>query len=193
MRFKLPIIIALILCLVSCDSPESVAEKALKEIGDGKYRFNMDKIFLGVNDDIFSLAFVHNAEAEDFLQGKKSDMEYKNLFFQTSCVFGEWKLVDKIEFPMDLHFASFRESAKQLGHEDWWNDHKELISMTYDSVGSEYDNKMLIYFSDDAIVEKSKVVRITRLRYKVDNSLIVVIDVLKSDKGFRVASFMWDE
>ena len=72
MNHKLTIITALLLCLISCDSPESVAEKALEEIGNGKYRFNTDKIFMGVNDDIFSMALVDNAEAEDFLQNKKA-------------------------------------------------------------------------------------------------------------------------
>ena len=91
MKVKLAIIAALLLCFASCESPESVAEKALEEIGDGKYRFDLDKIFMGVNDDIFSMALVNNAEAEDFLQGKEIPNGYKNLFFQTSYVFGDWK------------------------------------------------------------------------------------------------------
>ena len=52
--------------------------------------------------------------------------------------------------------------------------------------------KELVYFSDDAIVEKRKAALITRLRYKVDNSRIAVIDAVKSAKGYRVVSFMWE-
>ena len=193
MKIKLITIIALMLCLASCNSPESVADKALEEIGNGKYRFDLDKCFMGSNDDIFSMVLVHNAEAEDFLQGKKVLNGYKNLFFQTSCVFGEWKLVDKIEFPMDLHFAMFHEDAALFVEiPDWWNEHKEHITLLYDSIGGEYNGKELVYFSEDAIVEKSKATPITRLRYKIDNSRIAIIDVVKSDKGYRVASFIWE-
>lgn len=147
---------------------------------------------MGVNDDIFSMALVDNAEAEDFLQNKKAYKEYKNLFFQTSCVFGEWKLVDKTEFPFDLHSASLRSDALYLEHEDWWDDHKKHITLLYDSVGGKYDGKELVYFSDDAIVEKRKATPITRLLYKVDNSRIAIIDVIKIDKGYRVVSFIWE-
>lgn len=192
MRIKPTIILALLMSLASCDSPENVAEKALEEIGNGKYRFNLEKCFMGTNDDVFGMDLVRNAEAEDFLQHKKPYSEYKNLFFQTSCVFGEWKLVDKIEFPMDLYFADFRESAKLIGHEDWWDDHKETITLLYDSIGSKYDGKQLVYLSDDAIVEKRISIPITRLRYKIDNSRIVVMDIVKSDKGSRVVSFIWE-
>lgn len=192
MKIKLTIILALLICFASCDSPESVAEKALEEIGNGKYRFDLDKCFMGTIDDIFSMALVHNAEAEDFLQGKKVLNGYKNLFFQTSCVFGEWKLVDKTVFPFDLYSASLRSDVLYLEHEDWWDDHKEHITLLYDSIGGEYNGKELVYFSEDAIVEKNKATPITRLRYKIDNSRIAIIDVVKSDKGYRVASFIWE-
>ncbi len=192
MKVKLAIIAALLLCFASCESPESVAEKALEEIGDGKYRFDLDKIFMGVNDDIFSMALVNNAEAEDFLQGKEIPNGYKNLFFQTSYVFGEWKLIDKTEFPFDLHSVSFRPPSEDTEMVGWWDDHKNLIIQLYDSIGGEYDGKELVYFSDDAIVEKRKAALITRLRYKVDNSRIAVIDAVKSAKGYRVVSFMWE-
>lgn len=193
MKIKLTIILALLISLASCDSPESVAEKALEEIGNGKYRFDLDKCFMGTNDDIFSMALVHNAEAEDFLQNKKPYNKYKNLFFQTSCVFGEWKLVDKIEFPIDLYFADFRESAKSIGHEDWWDDHKKTIILRYDSVGGHHDDKELVVLTDDAIVEKRIAVPITRLRYKIDNSRIAVMDIVKNNKEYRVASFIWEK
>ncbi len=193
MKLKLAIIAALLLCLTSCDSPESIAEKSLEEIGNGKYRFDIDKIFMGINDDIFSMALVNNAEAEDFLKGKKAPNGYKNLFFQTSYVFGEWRLVDKTEFPFDLHFVGFRPPSEETEMAGWWNDHKNLIIQLYDSIGGKYNGKELVYFSDDAIVEKRKAVPITRLRYKVDNSRIAIIDVIKSDKGCRVASFMWEK
>lgn len=192
MKINLTIILALLMSLTSCNSPESVAEKALEEIGNGKYRFDLDKCFMGTNDDIFTMTLVCNAEAEDFLQNKHPNKKYRNLFFQTSCVFGEWELIDKIEFSMDLLSANLRETARLSGHEDWWDDHKGTTKMLYDSVGGKYGGKQLVYLSDDATVEKRISVPITRLRYKIDNSRIAVMDIVKSNKEYRVASFIWE-
>lgn len=192
MKINFTIIFALLMSLASCNSPESVAEKALEEIANGKYRFDVDKCFMGTIDDIFTLTLVRNAEAEDFLQNKHPNKGYRSLFFQTSSVFSEWKLIDKTEFSMDLYFAMFRESAPYTEHPDWWKEHKEHLIILYDSVGGKYDDKQLVYLSDDATVEKRISVPITRLRYKIDNSRIAVMDIVKSNKEYRVASFFWE-
>ena len=146
MKVKLAIIAALLLCFASCESPESVAEKALEEIGDGKYRFDLDKIFMGVNDDIFQHGFGKQCRSRRFLQGKEIPNGYKNLFFQTSYVFGEWKLIDKTEFPFDLHSVSFRPPSEDTEMVGWWDDHKNLIIQLYDSIGGEYDGKRVSIF-----------------------------------------------
>ena len=90
---------------------------------------------MGVNDDIFSMALVNNAEAEDFLQGKEIPNGYKNLFFQTSYVFGEWKFSTIAS--SEKYTNSLPSYSPPILSYNWiikflWSSHQPTISVSSD-------------------------------------------------------------
>lgn len=170
-----------ILLIFSCSTPENIAEKALKEIGSGKYKndsfgigFEKLKMF---DNTIYSKNEIENYCAE-FGYSKSLD----DVFFQTERIFDNYKFIDKKEKKIDLYnYISF--------HNKNYNDsifrHNAILAFKdepkfkLDSISCQY-------------LEYENVPRYD-LRYKIENKYILNVHVIDHPKdGLKISSFMYE-
>ena len=190
---KVLILLMGIVLLQACSSPESVAEKALHEIGDGKYKKDMIGVNLNktsMNEKLFTDAYIDSQLGEEFSKyeavgylGNLSLSELDDVFFQTEILFDNIKIVDKKESKMDLYVFYRRHSDS----EEDINVFKILESL---------NSSELKYFKSNGYCMaglKYENVPCYELKYKVDNSRMVTVRVLKiPHTGYRVGSVMFE-
>ena len=180
---KFPFYLTILVCIIitACSSPESVAEKALREIGDGKYKTGVyGKEFL--NEDLFTYALLENDYGESFskyggISGELKDRgELRDIFFKTDYLFDKIKLIDQKEYRTDIY-----------GFDRKYGDDDETFDILKKYLPDVYDG----FRCNDYVMAWLKYKSIPKyiLRYKVDNKAILNVIVLKLPKeGYRVAS-----
>lgn len=196
MKIKLSIILALLICLVSCDSAESVAESALQKLGDGRYsepvvgdlKFTREL----VEGNEFSMALVENAKAQSFIEGEEISQNLDKAYFQKDQIFDNWRLIEKQETTIDLYELRERYQMRFL-YED--NDNEaELDSLMFFNIIELYKDKIKKQTETAVAYIVEKDVPLYFLRYKVDGSSIVKLGVIKHpEHGYKVVSFMWEK
>ena len=181
------------IALFGCSSPESVAEKALREIGNGKYRdlyagINFNK--LNMNKKLFTDAYITSRIGEEFCQfgdlGRYGNLEPSrqlDIFFQTDILFNDIKLVDKRMDIMDIYGFYKRDLGE---YDDSIRDvMKDVYSSMENIYSREWDNFRSSVYGMGGI--KYKNVKCYHLKYKVDNSRIASVLVIRlPDEGYRV-------
>lgn len=191
---KVLILLMGIVLLQACSSPESVAEKALHEIGDGKYKndlvgFDVNFNKISMNEKLFTDDYITTKLGEEFSKyeavgsmGYLKHYELRDLYFQTDILFDEIKLVEKDKGTIDIYFFHKRHGDSKEDINDFntlesaLRSVKNFKSNGYCMAGLKYEN-----------------VPCYRLRYKVDNSRMTKVVVLKlPKKGYRVGSVMFE-
>ena len=179
--------------LLSCSSPTTVAEKALKLAGRGtfvptaidKYMGNEKLATVGLftdYDNVFNSAFIHNDEAEFFLKnGFFKETPRRSYFYFSDIMFSKYQLIKKKESSYDIRMIM--DFSKYDGLTD-----SALRSLkdSYKHLHDEYKENGSI---STWLVGKSIPAYI--MRYNLDNKYIAEITVLKlPDDGYRVCSFI---
>lgn len=185
------------LLFLSCSptkKAEKVAEKALKEIGSGKYikdmtGVNLNKITLFSNSDIFDNYEIQNYEASKFSEKKRIERDLlMDAFFNTDVVFDHWELIEIRDIKIDLwRFVKKRSDENLDLLESYGFDRKETLSM--DSLFFETDKKKPQFEYNDSCYKylDYKDVPVFILKYKLDNKYIATINVVKHPNyGYKV-------
>lgn len=192
MKIKLTII--LVLLLASCKSsetPESVADSALREISNellsGKPCSTKD----------LSLALVNNDLAKAFINGSVFPANPFDKYFQLDKPFSRWELIDVAEQAIDLYrIWDFTVEGGNIEH--------DAILDIYKKEGGEYNGEKLCKITETAaVILKHKNIPMYLLRYKIDSRhvdfvgdeyRIATLGVIKHPEyGYKVVSFMWDK
>lgn len=177
-------------CLVSCNSPTSVAEKALEIVGRGTFVPTDIDRYAGIEPravimlttdygNIFDNALRYNYEALDFR--KTGTYKEHRVFYFSDVLFEKYELISKEDISITLYgidnYARWRESGT---NEDLIMSFKEVHKMQQDYQESGDFGTW--------IVEQN--VPMSILRYKLDNRYIANISVLKCpNTGYRVCAF----
>ena len=184
---KILISIAAILALVSCSSEnevKTVAEKALTELGNGKYagkyllgeyfNFNIIELF---KSPYFADYEIENREAANFIEKGQTTyvQDLKELFFETDLLFNEIVFTDYKELsPRDIYRTSFisqysEEMAEKIGGIDKLRESQEQgINLTKNHPGFycvDYDYCYIAYEN----------VPFYQLTYKLDNKYLATV------------------
>lgn len=179
---KINILFLLIPFLIfSCSTPESIAEKALKEIGSGKYKsdsfgicFEKIKMF---DNTIYSRDEIKNHCAEF---GHSKSLE--DVYFQTERMFNNYKFIDKKETKIDLYnyvLLRTNNSSDSLFKHHAILAYKDELKFKLDSMSCQY--------------LKYENVSRYNLRYKIENKYILNIHVINHpEDGLKVSSFMYE-
>jgi len=194
MKRFLPLLISIIACF-SCSSPESVVEKALREIGNGKYRCSITSVSvdkLDMNKKLFTRAYINSCIGEEFCKygdlGRYGNLDLSkqlDIFFQTNILFDDIKFVDKEENTMDIYgFCKKDHGEKDKVMEDLYSAMEKVHSKKWKQFRSNV-------YGHGGIIHEN--VKCYELRYKVDNSRIARVLVLKlPDEGFRVGAVLFE-
>lgn len=194
MRFKLPIVIALILCFASCkltETPESVADKVLTEISN--------ELLSGepCSTKDFSLALVYNDLAKAFINGEGFPNSPFDKYFQLDKPFSRWELIDVKEHSIDLYrIWDFTVKGGNIEH--------DAILDIYKTEGGEFNGQKLCKITETAAaVLTHRDIPMYLIRYKMDKThtdfvgneyRTATVGVIKHpEDGYKVVSFMWDE
>lgn len=190
---KIELTIILVLLLASCKSsetPESVADSALREISNellsGKPYSTKD----------FSLALVNNDLAKAFINGSVFPANTFDKYFQLDKPFSRWELIDVAEQAIDLYrIWDFTVKGGNI--------ERDAILDIYKKEGGEYNGEKLCKITETAaVILKHKNVPMYLLRYKIDSRhvdfagdeyRIATLGVIKHpEDGYKVVSFMWE-
>ena len=178
---------------VSCSSPNSVADKALKLVGLGtfapsdvdrylghSYGFETIKLFTDY-DDIFDNALIDTDEALNFRKyGTYKETNRAGFFYFSNAVFEKWELVKEDELTYDLYGITDYSRLGDLSPE-------VLKGM------KDYESRSHEDFKESGnittyLVAKDAPAKI--LRYKLDNKFFANLTVIKvPDVGYRVCAF----
>lgn len=182
---KLYIIAFFFAILTSCSSPERVAEKALKDFGNGLFAsnivgFSIEKNFMFLDHgDVYSDFLIESNEAENILNfGHKKDLD-KDSYFMTDILFDDYILVSKEEYTRTLYDIAFISEKDSL-----------LSSETIELL-KEYDREKTNFYKEvnDYFLFKYDDIPYYVLKYKLDNKYLATIIVIKvPDKGYRVCA-----
>ncbi len=193
MRFKLPIIIALILCFASCnpaETPESVADKVLIEISN--------ELLTGkpCSTEHISLDLMYSDMAKAAIEG--NIIPDFDKYFATDKPFSRWDLVETIEgCPIDLYklwdITGDVGATIRVG----------LLDIYKSEGGVSGDKKLLKITDRFAITLEYKNVPLYKIKYKIDSRhvdfvgdeyRIATVGVIKHpEDGYKVVSFIWDK
>lgn len=182
-----------IFSILSCSSPTSIAEKALKIAGRGTFVPTAIDKYLGDDTmatiglftdygDIFDNALINNDEAEFFLQhGYFEETPRRAYFYFSDIMFSKYQLIKQEEISYDVRmimdfskFDGLTDAALQNlkdAYKNLYDEYKENGSFSTWLVGKNVPTYVL--------------------RYNLENKYIANITVLKlPDDGYRVCSFI---
>lgn len=190
--------LAAIICLSSCNTPTSVAEKALKLIGLGTFApTDVDRyagtepyaVIMLTSDygKIFDNSLIKNSEAEFAREHGYYKETPRTAYFNFSDVlFEKYEFIGKEEITTDLYSISNYTSYPRLRNSDL--DKKLVESMI--SIDRRKEDFLLSGDGECGTWLEEKNVPWIILRYKLDNKYIANLSVLKvPDKGYRVCAF----
>ena len=174
----------MVLCLVSlisCSSPERVAEKALKDFGNGLFvegvvGLSPEKLFMFINHkDIYSRSLIISNDVEEFLKtGTMKESDADN-YFTTEIIFDNYKLMSKTEYASTLYsYSNYQDENEDI-----------------DRMMKEHRRRQPTYYKeiDDYFIFKNDNVPHYELRYKLDNRYLATVIVIKiPDVGYRVCA-----
>lgn len=174
------------------ESPERVAEEALKAIGSGRYagglvgesQFTLDMCKL----DLFTRALEYNDKALEYIKGGT----YSHQYFQIDDMFENWTLIDKSEGGIDLyHIVNYKRDRNKYIDRDAW----ERDSISYFGFLESFKDDIVKYDNENIAVlrPKDKNIPIYFLRYKIDGYRIATVVVIKDSGEYRVADFYWSK
>lgn len=178
----------IVLCLVSiisCSSPERVAEKALKDFGGGLFTADIispsiEKInMFRDHGDVYSRFLMGSDEAESIL-----DLEYKKdsnieSYFMTDILFNDCVLVSKKEITTTKYGYSL------LSEDD------PVLNPSTIQLLKEHNRETPNFYKEvgDYFLFKYDDVPLCELKYKLDNKYLATVIVIKvPDVGYRVCA-----
>lgn len=190
---KIKLAIFFVLLLVSCKSaetPESVADSALREISNellgGKPCSTKD----------FSMALMNNDLAQAFISGSDLPTNPFEKYFQLNKPFSRWELIDVSERAINLYrIWDFTVKGGNIEH--------DAILDIYKKEGGEYNGEKLCKITETAaVILEHKSIPMYLLRYKIDSRhvdfvgdeyRVATVGVIKHpEEGYKVVSFMWE-
>lgn len=189
-----------VISLSSCSSPESVAEKALKEIGSGKYKKSLgiistEKLTLfNQPNSVFERYEIKNCEAVDFGRVKyhanrvKYHANLVDIYFQTETLFERYQLIDKKQTQVGLYFYFEMPDPESMSEEE-----QKANLIVYKYYLDLFKDNPTLEYTDNRIkaIEYNNVSKYI-LTYKLDNKYITEISVIKHPKdGLKVTSFIF--
>lgn len=197
MKIKLFITLSVLFFFSSCSyQAESVADKAMKELGGGKY---YDEFGLGLHVfDLFhkETSLFSDVEATSIdVKNESYDFNLRKNIITTDFLFSEYKLSSKKNRKVDLYGFSYKpvkdtsslnrpyeerlkyyEEFKDIKRQDDSNEYK----LCFDKNNSEIGFSYLEY----------KNIPLYEYRYKLDNRYLADIHVVKlPNKGLKVTMF----
>lgn len=189
--FKTTVLVFGLISIVSCSSPTSVAEKALKLVGRGTFvpdiaekyldreSLNTIKLFSDYGT-VFDNSLIYTEEAEHFLKyNYYKKIPQNTLFYFSDIMFSKYSLISKERINYDIK-GIIDYSTMGLSNEAINN-----LKEAYKNLNDEYQEN-----GSFATWTESKDVPTYRLRYNIENKHIAEITVLKiPEKGYRVCAF----
>lgn len=174
--------------LISCSSPERVAEKAMKDFGSGlfaadKIGFSTEKIFMFVNHgDIYSGFLMQSHEAKNILDLGYKEGSSKDAYFMTDILFNDYVLVSKKEI-----------TTTQYRYDLLSKDDAIIDTSTIQLLKDYYRESPNFYKEvGDYFLFKYDDVPFCELKYKLDNKYLATVIVIKiPDVGYRVCA-VWN-
>ncbi len=189
--FKITVLIFCLISIVSCSSPTSVAEKALKLVGRGTFVPDIAEKYLDIESlnaiklftdygTVFDNSLIYTEEAEHFIKYNFYKKIQQNSFFYFSDImFSKYSLISKERINYDIK-GIIDYSTMGLSNEAINN-----LKEAYKNLNDEYQEN-----GSFATWTESRDVPAYRLRYNIENKHIADITVLKlPKKGYRVCSF----
>lgn len=185
--FKTTVLVFGLISIVSCSSPTSVAEKALKLVGLGTFvpdvvekhfgwdSYNTLSLFTDY-DNIFDNALIDTDEADHFLEyGDLKETPPKVFFNFSYIMFTKWTLISKDDFNMDIRniqdYSKYPKTESEI----------EFFKSIYDDY--QLNGQIATWI-------EGKDIKAYSLRYNIENKHIAEITVLKiPEKGYRVCAF----
>lgn len=170
---------------MSCSSPEKVAEKALQEIGNGKFvssplGFSIERIEMFTSkNSIYSRRLIKSEIAEDIFEKGFTTLDEEKLektLFEIDCLFNDFVFSSKIESTIDLYSCIFNAKSEE----------NKLMVDAFKKAGWEYVETE----TDFAYIPNHlRNIPFTMLKYKIDNKYIITVDVVKlPHEGYKVVS-----
>lgn len=194
-----------IMCCVaflSCNTPQSVAEKALDLVGSGLFygSFNHEKIIMfSKYKDIFNDCLYRNAQVE-FLRKNNHISESANRddYFQIATMFDNYELISSNESKIQLYNYIDCSPQRELENLNKYGTIKFTIEQVEDLCNSQ-KKYILGEYSDCITIDEYityleyKDIPYYILKYKIDNKNILTVYVIKIPKlGYRVCG-LWVE
>lgn len=191
------ILLFTMLTLLFCGcSEDHTANKAMKELGSGKYidvdGLNFEKI------EMFSGSLYSDAEAKNqFAETGEYDLEYEKILINTDMLFSKFEMVSKNEIKVDLY--GYLEKPKEgdtYSKEYTYDDDLRGYNMLKEFNRKEYKKIKTYIDTVNNDVEtgysflRFKDVPMYIFRYKVDYIYLTEMHVIKHpDDGYRVTYF----
>lgn len=200
---KKGVILLCALCvLCSCsqlDRAKNVAEKGLKELGNGKYageyygssyiNFNIIHLF---ESPYFARYGIYDSEAEDFIKTGVVSSERKDAdaFFETDLLFNDIVFVDSYMYKRDFYDTGFFSRNIQRYTEEGSLEKEKNFQETMISIHK--DDPGFYQVGYDYCYIKYKDVPYYQLKYKLDNKYLATVYVacVKGEKPKIVAAFI---
>ena len=195
MKIKLLTIIALMLCLASCNSsepPEKFAEQAMEAISRGN-----DKSIKGLDN-----VLVYNEMVKAMLDSVEIPDNLVERYFQIGEIFTQWELIDISEEKIDLYAIkdlTIGESGEDGKYEGVM--YRTYLDL-YTNEGGEFNNSKLVRINDRMAIILEYAIPLYKMRYKIDEHheafignkyRIATIGIIKHpEHGYKVVSFMWE-
>lgn len=196
MKIKLLTIIALMLCLASCnssDTPEKFAEQAMEAISRGD-----DKSIKGLDN-----VLVYNEMVKAMLDSVEIPDNLVERYFQIGEIFTQWELIDISEEKIDLYTIkdlTIGESGEDGKYEGVM--YRTYLDL-YKNEGGEFNNSKLVRINDRMAIILEYAIPLYKMRYKIDEHheafignkyRIAMLGIIKHpERGYKVVSFMWDK
>lgn len=199
MKTHLFIILTALLILNSCsgsDKAKSVANKAIKELGSGKYynKFGLTYDLFYGEGSVFS-----QAEADDIAARTEShNSNFSTYIINTNLLFSEYELSSIKKREIDLHSFSTKpiEDKEYYDSSFSYEDKLEIyeICKDYDKKNAESNEYKLCFDDNNTEIGYSylryKNVTLYELRYKIDNKYLAEMHVINlPDEGYKVTMF----
>ena len=171
--------------LTSCSSPERVAEKALKDFGNGLFTADIispsiEKInMFRDHGEVYSRFLIGSDEAESILDlGYKKDLNIDS-YFMTDILFNDCVLVSKKEITTTKYGYSL------LGEDD------PILNPSTIQQLKDYNRENPNFYKEvnDYFLFKYDDVPLCELKYKLDNKYLATVIVIQvPDVGYRVCA-----
>lgn len=200
-------LLTLIVCcisLVSCNTPQTVAEKALDLVGSGLFygSFNNEEIFIfSKYGRIFDDCLGTNAQVE-FLRtnGSMSNSIKDEQYFQVKTMFNTYELISCEKYDKSLYNYINCSPQRELENlNKYGTGETEYTLKDASNLCTNIKNAILNLYSDFIEIDeyltylKYKDVPFHILKYKIDNQRIATIYVLKiPEKGHRVCGLFFE-